>query len=290
MNSSGFSKRLTPLLRKLKGELPLCPWASVLSSLDPRTLSAYPPPLQIEEVARSEGPKKLRFNNTHEAWFPEAAEISPEMWNEYLGVFWEHPANSHRYLAHGTFINRGDVCLDCGACEGFFVFQALEAGASKIICIEPDAEMADCLRLTFTAEIEKGIIIVHNVAVGAVDGTAYFSSDHMSPFGGTMKETSGAGHGVAIETIASVCERLEINRVHFIKMDIEGAEIQAVEGALPILRRDHPRLAITTYHRSYHFAVLRSLLRAAGYRNVTPAGNTRRGGKLVRPVMLHAPF
>ncbi len=38
-------------------------------------------------------------------------------------------------------------------------------------------------------------------------------------------------------------------KVTFIKMDIEGAEMNAIEGAKTIIMRDHPKLAICLYHK-----------------------------------------
>ncbi len=244
--------------------------------------------MRLEVLERCDGQKKVRFGEAHEAWFPARTEITPEVWSEYLAVFWEHPANAHHYLAHGTFVRPGDICLDCGSCEGFFALQALESKAARVICIEPSEEMTDSLRRTFASQIAEGKIVVHHAAVGAMEGQATFSSSQINPYGGAVEESSGAGHSVKVETIATICAELAIERVDFIKMDIEGAEIQAVEGALPILRRDHPRLAITTYHRSFHYAALRSLLLAAGYRKIKPVGNTARHGGTFRPVMLHA--
>ena len=46
-------------------------------------------------------------------------------------------------------------------------------------------------------------------------------------------------------------------------MDIEGAERQALRGALATLRRDRPRLMIDSYHRPDDLAVLPPLIRTA---------------------------
>lgn len=288
MKLKGLSNRFAPLLLKLRGKLPLSPWRSVAWSLDPRTLSAFPPPLQIETIEQNDARKKLRFDGRHDAWFPSQTEVTPEMWSEYLAVFWTHRANAHRYLADRLVIRPGDVCLDCGSCEGFFAMQALGAGAAQVICIEPSGEMADCLRQTFATQIAENRIIIRNSAVGAADGKATFSFDEGNPFGGALQDPDTTARKVKVETIATLCEELGLPRVDFIKIDIEGAEIQAAEGAIPILRKFHPRLAITTYHRSFHFAALRSLLMACGYPHIESVGNTDRGGGTFRPVMLRA--
>jgi hypothetical protein len=57
-------------------------------------------------------------------------------------------------------------------------------------------------------------------------------------------------------------------RVDFIKMDIEGAELDALRGAMHTLRRDRPRLAISLYHRISDFETIPRFLASLelGYR------------------------
>jgi FkbM family methyltransferase len=287
MKLSGLIKKLEPLGQKLTGRLPLCPWAAILERLDPRTLSAYPPPLNIRVIAEDGNFKQLRFNDAHDAWFPKETVFSAELWSEYLCVFWPHRANGHYYLKRGTVVKPGDVCLDCGACEGFFGLQALAAGAAKVICIEPSETMAICLQKTFASEIKTGRVVVENVAAGVMEGTARFSFDGLDPFSGRMGSATTAIN-ISVTTIAKLCADLQLPRLDFIKMDIEGAEIQALEGALPLLKKFHPRLAITTYHRPFDYKMLHALAIAAGYRQIHPAGLTQRDDGIYRPVMLHA--
>lgn len=163
----------------------------------------------------------------------------------------------------------------------------MAAGAAKVICLEPSGLMVECLQRTFKAEIAAGRVELVQAAAGALEGVTHFQFDSQLPFGGKTQKDA-PGQPVRVATLAGLCEELNLPRVDFIKMDIEGAETQAVEGALTLLSQHAPRLAITTYHRAFDYAVLHSLLVAAGYKNFLPAGLTSRGGDAFRPVMIHA--
>ena len=56
------------------------------------------------------------------------------------------------------------------------------------------------------------------------------------------------GPSVPMTTIDNIVAELNLERVDFIKMDIEGAEQKALAGAAQVLSRFHPRLAISVYH------------------------------------------
>ena len=287
MKISGLIKRIEPLALKLSGRLPVCPWTSVLFSLDPRTVGVHPPEMKIEVTGEDGAFKKLRFNGRHESWFPAGTRVDLALWNEYLSVFWPHPANAHYYLAHGTAIKPGDVVIDCGCCEGFFVFQALEAGAAKVIGIEPNPVMVVCLEKTFAAEIKAGRVVIEAAALGSFRAQVFFSFDAGYPSAGQIGGEIG-GQPVAVETLATICEKLKLDRVDLVKMDIEGAEINAVEGALPVLGKFHPKLAITTYHRAFDYRCLQAILRTLGYQKIRAVGVTKFGLSGSRPVLLHA--
>jgi FkbM family methyltransferase len=290
VNLNGALSRLQPLRQKLRGHLPLCPWRSVLGPLNPSTLRGFPPPSDMSIIDKSGDFQKIRFGGEHDFWFPATVSPTPELWSEYLAVFWNHPSNGHYYFARNG-VRSGDICIDCGASEGFFAFRALQSGAAKIVCIEPGQTISESLARTFESEVRGGQVIIRSVALSAIEGTATFEVDPSNYFGGALGGTGSAHQSnIPITTLQRLVSDLSLPRVDFLKMDIEGAELQAIEGGLPILKRFHPRLAITTYHRQFDYAAVRDLLLAAGYRNIQSAGITARGeGKAAfRPIMLHA--
>ena len=89
-----------------------------------------------------------------------------------------------------------------------------------------------------------------NVAVGASAGTLeFFASTWFSAGSFVKKETFGASlhqgsTKVPAEPIDDIVERLGIDRLDLIKIDIEGHELPALEGARETLRRFAPAVVV----------------------------------------------
>jgi len=147
--------------------------------------------------------------------------------------------------------NSEDVFLDLGAYNGDTVRQFLAFSGynpKKVIAVEPESrnfrklsEFVD----SFCSDngINKDRFELINKAVGKEDGTVYFSK--AIGRGGAV----GKGKGSPVE-MTSVDELLAGRDVSFIKMDLEGQEPFALEGAKETIRRCKPKLLISAYHRS----------------------------------------
>ena len=69
--------------------------------------------------------------------------------------------------------------------------------------------------------------------------------------------------GRAAVKLDDMAAELKLDRVGFIKMDIEGAERHALAGAQRMLAADKPRLAICIYHAPDDPEVVPRVVRAA---------------------------
>jgi FkbM family methyltransferase len=159
----------------------------------------------------------------------------------YQEVFEPASNNSHAYEYEELRINEGDIVVDVGACEGFFTRYALEKGAT-VIAIEPVKILSDALEKTFSEEIERGQVTVINAAIGLSKKTGYISSSAGNIFESHLCER---GDNVNIITLDDLLTR----GIDLIKMDIEGAEIDALFGAAKMIRQFKPKLSVAVYHK-----------------------------------------
>ena len=277
-------EKTAPLIAKVRGNAPFCPSLSTIRCLYPCNFKLQPPTLDILVVQEEKDWVLLRFGGKHSFWFPRQTRVNLELWNEYLAVFWDHPANAHSYLRSGMSGFEGDIVYDCGACEGFFTRLALDSGAASVVCIEPSGFMAVCLRRTFATEIDQGRVVVCEAALSSVAGRALFEQQPGEAF--TGKLTSSGSETVELTTLDSLTETLSAPT--FIKMDLEGAEYEALRGGVTTLAEGHPKLAVTTYHFPWDYAASRALITALGYDHVQCSAATMRQTNVPRVVMLHA--
>lgn len=186
------------------------------------------------------------------------------LWMTPAGLIWSPARSEHNlprifaeraeeiYFQGQHRVLSGDIVLDCGAHLGSFTRTALDAGAKKVVAIEVSPENVECLRRNFEAEILQGRMIVYAKGVWDREGSLTLEVGEKSSLidaVGTPSSDTHPGPEVPLTTIDRIVEELELARVDFIKMDIEGAEERALEGARRTLQRFKPRLAIATEHR-----------------------------------------
>ncbi len=144
---------------------------------------------------------------------------------------------------HGDVrVRGGDVVLDCGADYGSFTRKALDAGAAKVLAIEIDPLKHECLRRTFAKEISEGRVVLVTRGVWDRDDVLELSADTV------VLKREGKRQTVEVTTIDRIVAEARLERVDFVKFDIEGAEKQALQGARETLKHFKPSLAITAEH------------------------------------------
>lgn len=189
------------------------------------------------------------------------------LWQTPLGEIWGRATDEDllEFLVIEELIDRiyddenagvreGDTVIDVGAHLGVFTRFALEHGAGRVVAFEPEATNLACLDKTFADEIEADRVVVVAAAAWHSRTTLKFKEPKATNTGeGRVSDVAElAGYDVVevpAVTIDEVVDELGLERVDFIKMDIEGAERHALAGAKGTLDRFGPRMALCVYHK-----------------------------------------
>ncbi len=136
--------------------------------------------------------------------------------------------------------------VDCGAFDGDSIQSFLDVSAgkfSRIHAFESDpASFASLQRFIAASSDVAPRTLLHRKAVSSRVGTVRFAA--------TAQENAAISVDGEIEVSCTTLDAtLADHRPSFIKMDIEGAEIDALRGARNIVARHKPLLAICIYHR-----------------------------------------
>lgn len=165
------------------------------------------------------------------------------------------------YDINGHGVRYGDVVLDCGANVGVYARHALLLGAAKVVAVEPAPDSVECLRRNFVSEIAAGKLLVYPKGVWDTESVLDLHLNADSWADSVAVNWGGKSIKVPLTTIDSLVRELNLERVDFIKMDIEGAERQALKGARETVRRHHPRMAVALEHLAADVDEIPALIR-----------------------------
>ncbi|MFJ8309544.1 MULTISPECIES: FkbM family methyltransferase [unclassified Streptomyces] len=160
----------------------------------------------------------------------------------------------------GEFVASGDVCLDVGAEYGLYTWTlaALAGPSGRVHSVEPLPGPARWLR-TGARLLGCRNVTVHRTALGARPGPGTLSLPRRGglPVHGRAFLTQGAcGPGpnsefrtsrpvrTPVQTLDQLVRREGIEKLRFVKADVEGAELAVLSGAQEVLRRCRPALLL----------------------------------------------
>lgn len=162
----------------------------------------------------------------------------------------------------------GDHIVDVGAYDGDSAITYLKRlnGRARVSGLEPLPQNLAALERTIDAHEFGHAITPVPFGAGSEPATAELDCEDDAPDArATLRGKPGARASIRIETIDRLFAETQVD---FIKIDIEGHDPAALEGARAILNRDKPGLAIAAYHASEHLWRIPALIDALcpGYR------------------------
>lgn len=198
-------------------------------------------PVQMDE--KNGFPYAMVFGK--KMYFPKDYHfLRDEQGNRYIKNIYEcdqYEGSPHLYTTKNHKPKAGDIIVDAGVAEGNFALRYIDE-AERIYLIESEPRWLEVLHLTF-APYESKVVFIDK------------------PLGKRNTETE-----ITLDAVLSE------NACDFIKMDIEGAEPDALLGGVHILANNNPILSVCAYHNREDEKYIKFILNALGYETCCSTG------------------
>ncbi len=158
------------------------------------------------------------------------------------------PAPYESYFHPRVRPEPGDIIIDGGSWEGdTILFFAANTGKNcEIHAFEPTEETFSTLTKNIQDADLCDIVYANELALHKIRGTMHLNTNVSKPSQNTI--SSEGDVKISVISLDEYCREKKIEP-DLIKMDIEGAELDAVEGAVETIKKSVPKLQICTYHR-----------------------------------------
>ncbi len=171
------------------------------------------------------------------------------------------PDAQEQYFPEDVFrLTNNEVFIDCGAFDGDSIetFVRRQGNAfNQIVALEPDPANFQKLagRVSqYSAEAQRKIRI-EKLGASDFNGTLRFAAD------GSLSSAADPNGSLEIQCV-KLDELLSAVSPTYLKMDIEGAEPEALRGAASLIQKSTPLLAVSAYHKQNHLWQIPKLIRS----------------------------
>jgi FkbM family methyltransferase len=193
-----------------------------------------------------DGPFPVRLDETHEFLI-----CQHNRWGIETSIFWnglQAGWEPQSVAAWVKLCQSAQVILDVGAAEGLYALIAkCLRPAATVMAFEPFPPRLQELQRN-VRQNHYDIACLHT-ALSNYEGHAdFFFADDFAHTGGLARAPGGeawrSGDKVPVTTLARVIEDARLDRLDLIKLDVEGAEPEVIEGLGPHLRAFRPAMLV----------------------------------------------
>ena len=161
----------------------------------------------------------------------------------------------YAYKENGTHlvsVETGDVVFDMGACWGdtaLYFAQKQSPSDAQVYSFEftPGNIEIFSKNVSLNPQFERNIKLVPH-PVSDKSGVKIYFTDNGQGSRIEFEKFEGYTHETTTMAIDDFVRENNIQKVDFLKMDIEGSELPALLGAIETIKKFKPKLAIAIYH------------------------------------------
>ncbi|MGM5629753.1 FkbM family methyltransferase [Apibacter raozihei] len=162
------------------------------------------------------------------------------------------------FLILSRFLDKDSVFFDIGVNMGYYIYYAEQlVHPENIVGFEPHPELYKRIKHLFPKIHTSNIALSNTCEV--LNFKVPIINSHETTGRGTLNteykeenETSSKIYEVQTETLDRFIKNHQIEKISFIKIDVEGAEIKVIEGAKETLRKFRPTLLIEVEERHHN--------------------------------------
>jgi FkbM family methyltransferase len=200
----------------------------------------------------------------------------------YLRYFPKEYENQN-FIFYKNNTQPGAVCLDIGAHLGLYSILMAKINSAKVFSFEPTPASVEILRKMVRLNHCEGLVTIVPAAIAGhsgknifylnstdnrnLDNTRIAEANSLVPyvFGNNIKKEK---HEVNSWSIDDFAEKNEL-QIGFMKIDVEGAELEVLRGARKTLLKDHPAGILSIHpfayeHKKETFTEIWNLMQDAG--------------------------
>uniref|UniRef100_A0A7C4U847 FkbM family methyltransferase n=1 Tax=candidate division WOR-3 bacterium TaxID=2052148 RepID=A0A7C4U847_UNCW3 len=145
-------------------------------------------------------------------------------------------------------IKKGDIVVDVGANVGIFTIKAAKevGNDGKVIAVEPEGECLSMLQRNIQENKLRNVLVIQKGVWIKKDKLKFYISP--SSTGHSFYESIHYKVAeIEVDSLDNILKEYGIERTDFVKLDIEGAEVEAVKGMNEVLKSG-AKIVIASYH------------------------------------------
>lgn len=179
------------------------------------------------------------------------------------------------------FVSAEDTVMDIGANVGALtLLMAQVAHHGKVLAIEPG--LTTFARLTANLDLNpelQNLVTAHQLGIADEPGTLYWQADANVP--GNAGLFRQGGLAVRVESLDQFVDQLSLERLDFVKIDVEGMELEVIKGGMAAIAKFRPIVYYETledFRRNRGFDIYNQIfnrLKNLGYQQFAIAKNAQ---------------